>query len=78
MGRIYFTQEEAGVVDSVNSDAFNIGINVPFNIASRHGSGFINGSISGTALTANTTPSALPDLSSTNLKIGYNLYGYNK
>ncbi len=74
-GQIYFTQEEAGVVDSVNSDAFNIGINVPFNIASRHGSGFINGSISGTALTANTTPSALPNLSSTNLKIGFNLMG---
>lgn len=69
-GQIYFTQEAAGVVDNVNSDAFNIGINVPFNIASRHGSGFINGSISGTALTANTTPSALPDLSSTNLDLG--------
>lgn len=74
-GQIYFTQEAGGVVDNVNSDAFNIGINVPFNIASRHGSGFINGAISGTALTANTTPSALPNLSSTNLKIGFKLMG---
>ena len=52
-----------------------VGVNVPFNIASRHGSTFINGAVGGTALTADTTPVALPDLSSTDLRIGKDLMG---
>ena len=54
---------------------YSSGINVPFNIASRHGSTFINGAVDGTALTANTTPIALPDLSATDLKLGYDFMG---
>jgi hypothetical protein len=42
---------------------------VPFNIASRHGSTFINGAVDGTALTANTTPTEIFDGSSTDLKL---------
>ena len=68
--------------DSVNydfvvsaGDAYSPGINVPFNIASRHGSTFINGAVDGTALTEDTTPVALPDLSSTDMQIGYNFMG---
>jgi hypothetical protein len=38
-------------------------------IASRHGSTFINGAVDGTALTADTTPVAFPDLSTTDLII---------
>ena len=44
--------------------------NVPFNIASRHGSTFLNGAHNGTLLTANTTPTILPDLSATDLNLG--------
>ena len=49
--------------------------NVPFNIASRHGSTFINGAHEGTLLTANTTPTILPDLSTTDLLLGYTFMG---
>jgi len=51
-------------------DKYSPDTNVPFNIAVRNGSTFINGANEGTALTANTTPTALPDLSSTNLELG--------
>ena len=56
-------------------DAYTPDTNVPFNIASRHGSTFINGAHEGTLLTANTTPTILPDLSSTNLELGYIFMG---
>ena len=49
--------------------------NVPFNRASRHGSTFINGAHEGTLLTANTTPTILPDLSTTDLLLGYTFMG---
>jgi len=65
-----FTQESASVVDTVTGGSYTAGINVPCNIASRHGSTFINGAVDGTALTANTTPTSLPDLSATDFQIG--------
>ena len=70
-------QADAGVVDLVQdtTQPYSPGINVPFNIASRHGSTFINGAIDGTALTADTTPTALPDLSATALQVGYDHMG---
>jgi hypothetical protein len=49
--------------------------NVPFNLASRHGSTFINGANEGTLLTVNTTPTILPDLSSTDLDLGFDFMG---
>jgi len=66
-----FTQEAATVVDSVTGGAFTSGINVPFSIASRHGSTFINGAVDGTALTADLTPTSLPNLSATNLSLAF-------
>ena len=50
--------------------------NVPFNIASRHGSTFINGATEGT-LTTSVYPSrqGLPDLSSTDLDLGFVFMG---
>jgi len=71
-GQVDFYQENGGVVDLVqgSSTSYSPGILVPFNLSSRHGATFLNGAIDGTALTANTTPSALPDLSSTNLDLG--------
>jgi hypothetical protein len=76
-GRVDFIQEAGGVVDVVTSGntAYTPGINVPFNIASRHGSTFLNGAVDGVALTANTTPTALPDLSATDMQIGSTFMG---
>jgi hypothetical protein len=76
-GQVQFTQEIAGVADQsigAGSD-YAPDINVPFNIASRNGSTFINGAVDGVALTANTTPTALPDLSATNLTIATDYMG---
>jgi hypothetical protein len=60
-----------GGFDEVTStvDAYTPDTNVPFNLAGRHGSTFINGAHNGTLLTANTTPTALPALSSTDLEL---------
>lgn len=76
-GQPIFLQGSSGVFDSVSASAtyYSPGVNVPFNIASRHGSTFINGAVDGTALTADTTPVALPDLSATDLQLGYNYMG---
>jgi hypothetical protein len=71
VGLMLFRQSAGdGNVDvSSASDAYSPGINVPMSIASRHGSTFINGAVDGTALTADTTPTAFPDLSTTDLII---------
>jgi hypothetical protein len=52
------------------TNVYSPGTNVPFNLAGRYGSTFINGAHEGTLLTANTTPTALPDLSATDLELG--------
>ena len=64
-----FTQEAGGTVDSLTGGSYTSGINVPVSIAMRNGLTFINGADDGTALTANTTPTAFPDLSTTDLII---------
>ena len=76
-GRIDFRQAALGVADTVVSGGslYSPGIDIPFNIASRHGSTFVNGAVDGTALIANTTPTAIPDLSATNLTLGFNFMG---
>jgi len=63
--------------DFVNgaSATYSPDVNVSFNFASRHGDTFINGSVDGTLLTANTTPTILPDLSSTILRLGSTFMG---
>jgi hypothetical protein len=69
---------QRNVVQDVIASAGSIvspGVFVPFNIASRHGSTFINGAVDGVALTANTTPTALPDLSTSDLDLGYDFMG---
>ena len=70
-GDFTFSQSEGGTVDSVTGGSFTSGTNVSFNIASRHGSTFINGAVDGTALTENTTPTTFPDLENTNLQLAY-------
>jgi len=76
-GEPKFYQEANDVADFTQGDGsyFAPDLNVPFNIASRHGSTFINGAVDGTALTADTTPVALPDLSTTNLNLAYDFMG---
>ena len=76
-GQLFFKQNSLGSVSSIFTapNHFNPNIGVPFNIASRHGSTFINGAINGTTLTANTTPTSLPDLSSTDLNLGSTFMG---
>ena len=75
-GRVDFRQNSV-VEDSVLSGGsyHTPGVLVPFNIASRHGSTFINGAADGVALTEDTTPTALPDLSGTNLEIAQDFMG---
>jgi hypothetical protein len=72
-GLVEFQQYLAPNYDVISSSgtAYSPGINVPYNIASRHGSAFINGAVDGTSLTADTTPVALPDLSATNLRLAF-------
>ena len=79
-GRLYFEQRAGGSTDEIdhvfgNPNSYAPGINVPFKIAARHGATFVNGAIEGTALTVNTTPTVLPDLSSTNFELGFTYMG---
>ena len=77
-GEVYHIQAANGISDDVDgrSSQYSPGINVPFNIASRHGSTFINGAVDGTALTADTTPTALPDLTAADFEIGPDFMGH--
>jgi len=76
-GRISFQQVESNVYDLVNtgSNVLAAGTLVSFNIASRHGSTFTNAAVDGTALTENATPTALPDLSASDLQIATDFMG---
>jgi len=76
-GEVDFRQNVSGTADIVGTAGtfYSPGINVPFNIASRHGSTFLNGAVDGTALTADTTPVALPDLSATDIDIATTFMG---
>ena len=76
-GAVAFFQEAAAATSLRVTPAATLpfGVNVPFNISSRHGSTFLNGAVGGTALTADTTPTALPNLSSTNLNLGQAFMG---
>ena len=79
-GKLYFEQRAGGSTDEIdhvfgNPNSYAPGINVPFKIAARHGATFVNGAIEGTALTVNTTPTVLPDLSSTNFELGFTYMG---
>jgi hypothetical protein len=75
-GAVVFNQTASGTNEFVSStNVYSPGINAPYNLASRHGSTFLNGAVDGTALTADTTPVALPDLSATNLQLAFNYMG---
>lgn len=76
-GEVNANQSTAGTLDTVVAGAeYSPGVNVAFNIASRHTSGAVNVAKDGTAATADTTPTALADLSSTTLQMGQAFNGY--
>jgi hypothetical protein len=75
-GRYLARQRDGGTLDGVASGiVFAAGVLTPFNVASRHGTTFVNGAVGGAALTANTTPTVLPDLSATTLQIAHDFMG---
>ena len=78
-GKLDFTQyaSAGGGSKGVNTSGsyFTPGINVPFNIAGRHGSTFVNGAEGGSVMSANTSMTALPNLSSADLELGETFMG---
>ena len=70
-GEMRFEQASTGVTDVVVTagDAYTPGLNVPFAFCATHASTFIAAAANGTALTTNTTPTALPDLSATEVEL---------
>ena len=76
-GQVRFNQADGTNFDSVDSSSTYLApdVLVPYNIAARHGSTFINGATDGVALTEDTTPVALPDLSAADLDLGYDYMG---
>jgi len=77
LGQVLIRQRESAVNDLVlsASGTYSPGILVPFNVASRHGMTFLNGAVDGVALTEDTTPTNLPDLSATDLNLAYDYMG---
>ena len=67
--RSYFSQEALNVFDQIFINNDLTAANAAFNVAGRHGATVVNGAVNGTAGTADTTPTALPDLSATDLKV---------
>jgi len=57
------------------TDAYTPGVLVPFNISSRHGSTFVRGAADGVLANLGPTPTALPDLSNTDLQIAKDFMG---
>jgi len=75
-GGVSFRQRvNATYTTESGGSAYTPGINVPFNIASRHGSNFIRGATDGVLTNLDTTPTALPDLSNTDLEIAQDFMG---
>ena len=77
-GQPVFSQRQStSSLDAVGGGiwAYTPNTNVPFNRAARHGSTFINAAHEGTLLTADTTPTILPDLSATDLGLGDTFMG---
>jgi hypothetical protein len=70
-GRMGYIQGALNVTDFVfgSGAEYGPGTNVPFKVAMRNGSTFINGASNGTVLTANTTPTVFPNLSALDMQL---------
>lgn len=77
-GFLLMSQDYAGTFDSSNTNItyFSPSTNVPFSISGRHGATFVQGAVNGAALTQDSTPAALPDLSTYTLKLAQKFNGY--
>ena len=77
-GEPRFAQGSNGTADySTGSGAeLTAGVNTEFKIAARYLDNAIQGAVSGTAYTANTTPPGLPDLSATQAEWFYDFMGH--
>ena len=75
--RFIAAQKDGTTYDQVASDVnlFSGDLLEPYNFASRHGSTFINGAVDGVALTEDTTPTLLTDLSDTDLELAFGYMG---
>lgn len=76
-GQYQALQEESGTTSGRVSDTnyFTPNIFVPLNVAARHGSTFINLALDGEDVGESTAPTALPDLSSTDLDLADDYMG---
>jgi hypothetical protein len=71
-GRFTIAQVESGVASFATGPAqLTAGVLVPYDIASRHGSTFVQLGLNGANGTVNTAPVALPNLSSANFALGH-------
>ena len=70
-----FTQAASGTVDSVTGGSFTSGVMQPYNVSSTHASTFVSAAVDGVALTDNTTPITLADLSANDVQVGYDFNG---
>jgi hypothetical protein len=78
LGEPRFEQRESNSGKTTVSGAgslFKPDVLVPFNISGRFGSTFINGAVDGVSLTESTAPTALADLSATDLDLAYDYMG---
>ena len=75
--RFITAQKDGTTYDQVASavNLFSGDLLEPYNTASRHGSTFINGAVDGVALTEDTTPTLLTDLSDTDLELAFGYMG---
>jgi hypothetical protein len=74
-GQLYTSSSPNGGNVSSGNNVYTPDILVPFSLSARFGSTFVNAAHDGTVLTASTAPTALPDLSSTDLELAYEYMG---
>ena len=76
-GQVAFKQASNGIIRQPSGDgsSYSPDILVPYSIAGRHGSTFVQGAIDGVAVAADLTIISLPDLSATDLILGFDYNG---
>lgn len=72
---VYSFAQYGGELQTVTGGSFTSGINVPFNVASRHGANYINGAVNGTALTASSSTLPFPVLNASPIQLGPTFMG---
>lgn len=72
---VYSFAQYGGELQTVTGGSFTSGIDVPFNVASRHGANYINGAVNGTALTASSSTLPFPVLNASPIQLGPTFMG---